>query len=216
MRIVDTSVCILSLRTNRNILKILSLHPVKEMKAILRSNRALSTVVTSLIILVVSVLLAGVVTMYAVNITSTRTQQEQLKVPKREVWVYGNGTAFAALSIDNVGGRDVVIDKIQVRGVEATWTTVYYLRRSTALSTSLNCPNSTHAWTGFTYTESTTADFTAASVDLPLQSGDTFVVYITTPDSIGVNDIGQTIGITVFTENAQYYVECNAKAAESA
>jgi hypothetical protein len=187
------------------------------MKAILRNNRALSTVVTSLIILVVSVLLAGVVTMYAVNITSTRTQQEQLKLTKQEVWVYGNGTAFAALSIVNVGGRDVVVDKVQVRGVESTWATVHYIRASSAPATSLNCPNSTHNWGGkFLYTTATTATFSTASTDLPLQSGDSLIVYISTPDSINANDVGLTISMTVFTENAQYYVECNAKAAESA
>jgi FlaG/FlaF family flagellin (archaellin) len=186
------------------------------MKRILGNNRALSTVVTTLIILVVSVMLAGVVTMYAINITSTRTQQEQLKMPKHELWVYGNGTAFAALTIDNVGGRDVVIDKVQVRGVEATWTTVHYIRRATALSTSLNCPNSTHSWTNFLYTASTKATFSTGSNDLPLQSGDTLVIYMASPDSISVNDIGATVGITVYTENAQYYVECNIKTAESA
>ncbi len=186
------------------------------MKSILRSERALSTVVTTLIILVVSVMLAGVVTMYAINITSTRTQQEQLKMPKREMWVYGNGTAFAAISVDNVGGRDVVIDKIQVRGVEADWSSARYIRRASSLSTSLNCPNSTHSWTDFEYTTSTVATFATPSADMPLQSGDTFVIYIISPDSISVNDIGATVGITLFTENAQYYVECNIRAAESA
>jgi len=178
---------------------------------------ALSTVVTTLIILVVSVLLAGVVTMYAINITSTRTQQEKLKLSKEAVWCYANGTAFAAVAIDNIGGRDVVLDKVQVRGVEASWSTVYYKRLSSSISTSLICPNSSgHSWTNFTYTSGSVATFTAASTDLPLASGDTMIIYITSPDSISVNDIGTTIGITVFTESAQYYVECNVKAAETA
>ncbi|MEM2129420.1 MAG: type IV pilin [Candidatus Bathyarchaeia archaeon] len=87
------------------------------MKKLISNRKALSNVVSTLIILVVSVLLAGVVTMYAVNITSTRTQQEQLKLTKQAIWVYGDGTAYAAVAVDNVGGRDVVIDKVQVRGV---------------------------------------------------------------------------------------------------
>ncbi|RJS75202.1 hypothetical protein CW712_05215 [Candidatus Bathyarchaeota archaeon] len=187
------------------------------MKHLLNNKKALSTVVTTLIILVVSVLLAGVVTMYAINITSTRTQQEDLRLSKQKVWVYANGTAFAAVAIDNVGGRDVVIDKVQVRGVEATWSTVYYLRRSTSISTSLNCPNSSgHSWTNFQYASGAVGTFSAASTDLPLASGDTMIIYITSPDSLDVNDIGTTIGITVFTENAQYYVECNVKSAETA
>ncbi|MBS7615270.1 hypothetical protein KEJ18_06040 [Candidatus Bathyarchaeota archaeon] len=186
------------------------------MKSLAKNKKALSTVVTTLMILVASVLLAGVVTMYAINITSTRTQQESLRLSKEAAWVYANGTAFAAVAVDNVGGRDVVLDKVQVRGVEAEWSTIYYLRRSTPISTSLNCPNETHSWTDFLYTTSTVGDFTTSSNDLPLASGDTVILYITSPDSLSVNDVGTTVGITVFTENAQYYVECNVKSAETA
>jgi len=183
------------------------------------NRRALSTVVAALIILVVTVLLASALTMYAINIVSTRPQQEELKLTKQAVWVYGNGTAFAALTISNVGGRDVVIDKIEVRGVEADWSTVYYLRRPTAVSTSLNCPNSSgHSWTNFLYTTGTVGDFSTDSYDKPLASGDTMVVYITNPGNISPSDIGhmKAIGITVFTANTQYYVECNAKSAHRA
>jgi len=186
------------------------------MKRLIDNKAALSNVVSTLIILVVSVLLAGVVSMYAVNITATRTQQEALKVSKQEVWVYANGTAYAALAIDNVGGRDVIIDKIQIRGVEASWSNVYYIRRSTSISTSLNCPNSTHSWTNFLYTQGQTATFTSDTNDKPLASGDTMILYVKNPESVSVSDIGVTIGITVFTKNAQYYVECNVKSAESA
>ncbi|RJS90593.1 type IV pilin [Candidatus Bathyarchaeota archaeon] len=182
-------------------------------------EKALSTVVTTLIILVVSVLLAGVVTLYAINITSTRTQQEDLRITKQKVWVFSNGTAYAAFSIDNVGGRDVVLDKIQVRGVEVSWSSVHYLRRSSSFSASLNPPNSsgTHDWSSFTYaTGESAGSFSTASSDLPLASGDTMVIYIKDPDSINLNDIGTTIGITVFTENAQYYVECNVETSVNA
>jgi hypothetical protein len=186
------------------------------MKKLISNRKALSNVVSTLIILVVSVLLAGVVTMYAVNIVSTRTQQEALKLTKQAIWVYGNGTAIAAVAVDNVGGRDVVLDKVQIRGVEAQWTSVYFIRLDTAISTSLNCPNSTHTWDGFLYTSGKVANFTSDDYDKPLASGDTMIVYVENPDSISVNDIGVTIGITVYTENAQYYVECNVNSAERA
>ena len=187
------------------------------MRRLLNERRALSTVVTTLIILVVSVLLAGVVALYAVNITSTRTQQESLQITKQRIWVFANGTSYAAFAIDNVGGRDVIIDKIQVRGVEASWSSVYYLRRSSSFSTSLKPPaTSGHDWSSFQYTDSQTGSFSQASADLPLASGDTMVIYIKDPGSISLNDIGTTIGITVFTENAQYYVECNVETSVTA
>ena len=186
------------------------------MRRIQRNKKALSTVVTTLIILVVSVLLAGVVTLYATNITSTRTQQEQLKVTKQSIWVMANGTAFAAFTIDNVGGKDVVLDKIQVRGVESSWTSVHYLRLATAFTTSLNAPNATINWSSFAYTSGSTGSFSTASTDLPLKSSETMVVYIAGPDSVTLSDIGITIGITVFTQSTQYYVECNVKTSVSA
>ena len=185
------------------------------MKSLARNKKALSTVVTTLIILVVSVLLAGVVTMYAINITSTRTQQEELRLTKQAVWVDADDTAYAALAIDNVGGRDVVIDKVQVRGVEAAWTDVNYIRLPAAVSGSLISPAAIANWTEFEYATGSNANFTSGSTDLPLASGNTLIIYITSPDSINVNDVGTTIGLTVFTENAQYYVECNVRTNET-
>ena len=52
----------------------------------LKNRLALSTVITTLIILVVSVLLAGVVTYFAINVVSTRVQQESLSV-SCPIWV---------------------------------------------------------------------------------------------------------------------------------
>ena len=89
------------------------------MKNLLKNRLALSTVVTTLIILVVSVLLAGVVTYFAINVTSTRVQEESLHLTKQHVYyALANGTDYrsqAAIMIINTGGRDVVIDKVTVQ-----------------------------------------------------------------------------------------------------
>jgi hypothetical protein len=186
------------------------------MQRIHQSRKALSTVVTTLIILVVSVILAGVVTMYATNITTTRTQQEQLKLSKQAIWVMDNGTCYGALCVDNVGGKDVVVDKLTVRGVEVDWLQVNFLRLNAPLTTSLNVPNATINWDNFAFTGTRTGSFTAGSDDIPLTSGNSLVVYVRSPDSVNLSDVGVTIGFTVYTQNAQYYVECNVRAAISA
>ena len=59
------------------------------LRNILKNRLALSTVITTLIILVVAVLLAGVVTYFAINVVSTRVQQESLQVSNVHVWVDG-------------------------------------------------------------------------------------------------------------------------------
>jgi len=183
----------------------------KIMKRVLRNRKGLSTVVTTLIILVVSVLLATVVTFYAINVTTTRVQEESLQIFKQHIWHNGTTFAEAAFVIINTGGRDVVIDKIAVRGQECTWSTVYYNKTQDTISADLSY-NSTLSDGGTITIGSTPYTFSQASDDLILKSGWTMVVYIANPDHVSVSDIGVTIGITVFTANAQYYKECNVEA----
>ena len=185
------------------------------MKNIRRGKKGLSTVVTTLIILVVSVLLATVVTFYAINVTTTRVQEESIQIFKQHIWHNGTTYAEAAFLLINTGGRDVVIDKISVRGQESAWTDVYYNKTTDAISPDLTYidPNSNGTLVGKTITLGTvTYPLTSANEDLILKSGWSMIVYITNPDSVSVNDIGVTIGFTVFTANAQYYKECNVGA----
>jgi len=62
--------------------------------------------------------------------------------------------------------------------------------------------------------QGTPRDFERATDDLTLKSGYTMVVYVDEPDSIALNDVGITVGITMFTSNAQYYKETNVQAAQ--
>jgi hypothetical protein len=187
----------------------------KIMKRVLRNRKGLSTVVTTLIILVVSVLLATVVTFYAINVTTTRVQEESLQVYKQHIWHNGTTYAEGAFLLINTGGRDVVIDKITVRGQECGWTTVYYNKTTDAISQDLTYldPNSNGTLLGQSITLGSTAyTLVQANDDLILKSGWSMIVYITNPDSVSVNDIGVTLGFTVFTANAQYYKETNVGA----
>jgi hypothetical protein len=187
---------------------------------ILKNRKALSTVVTTLIILVVSVLLATVVTFYAINVTTTRVQEESLYLTKEHVWYNTAGDwAQAAIVIVNTGGKDIVLDKITVRGQESPWANVYYWRTQTETITADLNVTATQL-TGPTFNMSATFRyglldlFNQSTSDLTLKSGWTLVVYITSPDSVGLNDVGTTVGITVFTANAQHYKECNVQAAQ--
>ncbi len=187
------------------------------MNTLLRNKKGLSTVVTTLIILVVSVLLATVVTFYAINVTTTRVQEESIQVAKLHLW--HNGTTFseAAFLIVNTGGRDLVLDKISIRGQESEWDTIYYNKTTGAISPDLTyvTPNTDGTLTGKWVTLDKDYNLTAgvAGEDMILRSGWSMIVYITNPDSLSVGDIGVTIGVTIFTANAQYYKETNVQAA---
>jgi len=179
----------------------------------LRNKKALSTVVTTLIILVVSVLLATVVTFYAINVTTTRVQEESLQVFKLHTWHDGASEAVTAFLVINTGGRDVVFDKIAVRGQECTWTTVYYNKTQETINVDLPYASSTNMTAGTVTIGGDDYDVGAASDDLILKSGWSMIVYIVNPDHISVSDIGVTVGVTIFTANAQYYKEANVEAA---
>jgi len=199
------------------------------LKRVLKNRWALSTVVTTLIILVISVLLASVVTYFAINVVSTRVQEESLALTKQHL--YHNSTAEAGsasyaqgtLMVINTGGRDIVIDKLAVRGQECNWhdneTNKMVLFTTTTDSVSADMPYVSNF--NLTATDpsdnkvtfgTTTYEFTLASNDLVLRSGYTMMIYIINPDSITINDIGLTCSITLYTAQAMYYRESNVQA----
>jgi TPP-dependent 2-oxoacid decarboxylase len=195
-------------------IRVLAFSVTNKMRNILKNRLALSTVVTTLIILVVSVLLAGVVTYFAINVTSTRVQEESLALTKQHVWYNSSdGSTQAAILIINTGGRDVALDKLSVRGQQVDWSDVFYGTTDDSISADLTCD--TEMVAGDLAIGSVTVKMAAgtASNDLTLQSGYSMVIYITSPDSITINDIGLTVAMTVFTGQAMYYKECNVQAA---
>jgi hypothetical protein len=164
---------------------------------ILKNRRALSTVVTTLIILVVSILLASVLTYFAINVVSTRTQEEALSVTNQHIWVDNAGGAVGAILITNTGGRDVVINKIAVRGQECAGLTVNY----TAV------PGD-----DLLFADAPTVPGNGA-VPIVLPSGNTISIFIDSPDSISTQDVGLTVGISIHSAQAVYYSETNILAA---
>ncbi len=184
---------------------------------LLRNRYALATVITTLIILVVAILLAGVVCYFAINVVSTSVQQESLSISQAHIWVNATtNTAQGALMITNTGGRDVVINQITVRGQQCQWADVFYLiakSNDTGLTSPLayNATVAAGLQKGFV-----NALVAAPSTGLALSSGDTMVVYITSPDSVTINDVGLTVASTVFTAQAMYTQETNVQAAPAA
>jgi len=189
---------------------------VTKLRNLLKSKIGLSTVVTTLIILVVSVLLATVVTYFAINVTSTRVQEEALHLTKQHVWhtgETGTNASQAAIMIINTGGRDIVIDKVTVRGQTMNWSYVYY--NITQASISADLPYDEDLMDGSDLNVTIGSDwytFGVAESDLILQSGYTMILYMTNPDSVSVNDIGLTVAITIYTSQAMYYKETNVEA----
>jgi hypothetical protein len=178
---------------------------------LLKNKLALSTVITTLIILVVSILLASVLTYFAVNVVSTRVQEESLYVSRQHIWVNSDGVAEGAVMVTNNGGRDVVINKVAVRGQQSTWESVFYAvaAEDDDLTADLNYVTAPVAADNNIGLNATA---TQATKNLVLPSGSTIVIYFNDPDSIGLNDIGLTVSISLHSAQAVYYSEVNIQA----
>jgi len=178
----------------------------------MRREKGLSQVVTTLILLVVAVLLAAVVTYYATNITMVRTETESLQLSKAHVWVNETG-AVAGFKIQNLGGRDILIDKFSTRGVEEDWDDVWFYRIASdeTITGDMNATNPTLLDTDPETID--TRDYEQATDDIPLVSGGELLVYIANPDNIQLDDLGTTVSIAIFTNNAQYITEVNVESA---
>ena len=182
------------------------------MKHLLKSKKGLSTVVTTLIILVISVLLATVVTYYAMNMVSTRVIQEDGRITQLHIWVNtttgSTQPAEAAFLFKNTGGRDALIDKITVRYQDIPWADVYYYITTDSVTVDLNFTNGPLV-DGITIDS---CNYTQATQDISLETGQSLLIYIDDPDTIDSLDIGTPVPIGVHSSNAIYYKETNVQA----
>jgi flagellin-like protein len=174
-------------------------------------KRGLSEVVSTLILLVVAVLLAGTVAYYATNVTMTRTATEEIQFAKAHVWVNSTG-AIAAFKLQNLGGKDILIDKFSVRGVASPWADIYVFRipTGTAIDGDMNITSYSGLVDGVTIDGNI---YNQSSADIPLISGGELLVYIVDPDNIQLDDIGTSVSMSVSTNNAQYITEVNVESA---
>ncbi len=91
-------------------------------------RRAISTVLTTIIILVASVVLGSGVVLYGTSLFQSGTQQEAIAVSGLKVWVHGSaseGLAWGAFAVRNSGDKVVSVDKITIRGVDVPFTQWY-------------------------------------------------------------------------------------------
>ena len=181
----------------------------------LRSHTALTTAMTVLIILVVAVLLAAVVAVFAINVTGTRAQEQSLLLTNPHVWYDSQaGVSESVLLIENTGGRDVIIEKVTVRGQTVNWSKTFYYTGTFSLASNLTFIEgiAEGSLTPISDGSGSFEALVAAHGDLPLPSGESMIVYVKNPDSISIGDIGLTVAINVFTPQAIYYKEANVQA----
>jgi hypothetical protein len=193
------------------------------MQKLARNRKGLSQVITTLIILVVAVLLTGVVTYYSTNVTMVRTTQEEVRIRKPHIWVEEGGNAYAALMIQNTGGRDVLVDKLTIRGVEAPWgdatVVVQYYKVLTGDDVGADFAVMKNVSDSYYFGQigsvPVNASFwTNSTGDMPLKSSNSLLIFVKNPPNIALYDVGTTISMAVYTSNAQWIVETVVESAE--
>ena len=82
-------------------------------------ERALSAVLTTIIILVGSVVLASGVVLFGSSLFQTSTQQEAISVTGVKLWTNAGedtGYTWGAFAVRNTGDKILAVDKIEIRG----------------------------------------------------------------------------------------------------
>jgi len=177
-----------------------------------KEKKGMSEVVSTLIMLVVAVLLAAVASFYGINTTTTRSTYEAVQFANEHIWCNSTG-AVAAFQVQAVGGKDILIDKIEVRTIEVDWSNVYFYRVPTTseINSDMNLTSSA-LLTGSSVTISGKL-YNQATRDIELISGGEILFYIKDPGYIGIDDIGTTSNIKAYTNNAEYVTEINIESA---
>jgi len=98
------------------------------MKTKLSKKRAISTVLTTVIILVASVVLGSGVVLYGTSLFQGSTQTEAISVTTPKVWVHATATeglAWGAAGVRNTGDKILSVDKISIRGLDIPFAQWY-------------------------------------------------------------------------------------------
>ena len=119
------------------------------MKTKLSRKRAISTVLTTVIILVASVVLGSGVVLYGTSLFQGSVQIEQISVSGVKMWVHPStpeGLAWGAADVRNSGDKVISINKIEVRGTNIPFNQWY---PDTTVTTSLFQQTLNHSgWSG--------------------------------------------------------------------
>lgn len=168
----------------------------------LTRRRALSQVVTMLMILVVSVLMAGgTMTYYTMAVTSSTMKMEQLVINEAHIWTDASG-AQAGIRVENIGGRDALVTAVEIRFVEEPWSSVYYSEGNGGPLTPCQGLNITGPFSHIVGEES--LNFSQAEGSLLLPMGGSLILYVDQPDAIDISDLGYMVQISVCTSTLQY------------
>ena len=173
-----------------------------ELLRISKRRRGLAQSVTTMILLVLSVLLAsGTMGLYTISVTTSAMKTEQLVIRSARIWADPSGSQVA-LRIENIGGRDALITSIEIGYMEEPLDSIYVAEGKGGVLTPAEGLNITgafnHTVSGAEYA------FTPAtgSIVIPISGG--LLIYVDNPAAVDLQDLGTVVQVTVYTSTLPY------------
>ncbi len=182
------------------------------MRRFLRNKRALGAPVGNLIILVAAVILSTTVVLFATNVTSSQVQKEKMYIATSHIWYVNSTTSVAAIAICDTGPTDIVLNKIDVKGLQCEWNgTSNYVAYCKINGT---MPGDLPFTTDISQSENTTItiankdyDFQIAGEGLTIKSGYSLAFYIVVPNRVMVYDLSTPLRMVITTTQGVYITE---------
>jgi hypothetical protein len=179
---------------------------------LLKSKTALGAPVGNLIILVAAVVLSTTVVLFATNVTSSQVQKEKMYIATSHVWYCNSTTSVVAIAICDTGATDLVLSKVDVKGLQCQWNGTSNYMVYTKINGTL--PGDLPLITQFNRNGNTTTqlgdltgNFQAATEGLTIQSGYTLAFYIVIPNRVMIYDLSTPLRMVITTTQGVYCTE---------
>ena len=182
------------------------------LRRLLKNKRGLGAPVGNLIILVAAVILSTTVVLFATNVTGSQVQKEKMYIAASHIWYVNSSTSVAAIAISDTGPTDIVLSKLDVKGLQCEWNGtsnyVVYCKINGTMPGDLpfimdiNREDNTTITIGLQ-----DYDFVGASEGLTIKSGWTIAFYIVVPNRVMVYDLSTPLRMVITTTQGIYCTE---------
>jgi hypothetical protein len=182
------------------------------LQRLLKSKRGLGAPVGNLIILVAAVILSTTVVLFATNVTGSQVQKEKMYIATSHIWYVNSTTSIAAIAISDTGPTDIVLNKIDVKGLQCEWNGtdnyVVYCKINGTMPGDLPFISDIDREGNTTVTIGLEDyDFVGASEGLTIKSGWTIAFYIVVPNRVMVYDLSTPLRMVITTTQGIYCTE---------
>jgi hypothetical protein len=178
----------------------------------LKNKKALGAPVGNLIILVAAVILSTTVVLFATNVTSSQVQKEKMYIATSHVWYVNSSTSIAAIAICDTGPTDIVLNKIDVKGLQCEWNgtanyVVYCKLNGTMPGDLPFTADISQAGNTSIPIGNNNYDFEVAGEGLTIKSGWSMALYIVVPNRVMVYDLSTPLRMVITTTQGVYIME---------